>query len=145
MWLDDSAQIPVSPARVEAILLREAWCLWSIDCEDSFVGVASLYEPDLARGVARYSIVIGDKACWGRGLGTAVTERVMAHAFHALGLRKVVSDILEPNAAARAVHERAGFAEEGRLRQDAWRGGEWVDRILLSLLHDEWRQRDSSA
>ncbi|MFQ5763363.1 MAG: GNAT family N-acetyltransferase [Rhodospirillales bacterium] len=143
-WLDDSAQVAVSPARVEAILLREAWCLWSIECEDTFVGVASLYEPDLARGVARYSIVIGDRKYWGQGLGTAVTRQVMAHAFMALGLRKVVSDILEPNTAARVIHERAGFAEEGRLRQNAWRDGEWVDCILMSLLHQEWRQRNSS-
>jgi RimJ/RimL family protein N-acetyltransferase len=31
-----------------------------------------------------------------------------------------------------------GFVEEGRLRADAWRDGEWVDRIVLSILADDW-------
>lgn len=142
MWLDDSAQIPVSAARVEALLLRDAWCLWCIDCEGSFVGVTSLYEPDMTRGMARFSIVIGDRACWNRGLGTAVLDRVLEHAFISIGLRKIESEILEPNKAAQVIHERAGFVKEGQLRQDSWRRGKWVDRIILSLLREEWLERN---
>ncbi len=145
VWLDDTAQVPVSAARVEAIILREAWCLWSIECEGSFVGVTSFYGPDLVRGTARYSIVIGDKKYWGRGLGTAVIARATNHAFTTLGLRKIESDILEPNKGALIIHQRAGFVEEGRLRQDAWRRGKWVDRILLSILKTEWLERNRSA
>lgn len=145
VWLDDSAQVPLSAARVEAILLREAWCLWSIDCEGSFVGVTSLYTPDLARGTARYSIVIGDPKYWGRGLGTAIVEKVIDHGFTSLGLRKIESDVLEPNKGALIIHRRAGFVEEGRLRQDAWRRGQWVDRVLLSIVKGEWLERNPSA
>lgn len=144
VWLDDSAQTPIPTARVEAILLSEAWCLWSIECENAFVGVTSLYEPDLARGIARYSIVIGDKAYWGRGLGTAAIGQVMTHAFESLGLRRIESEILEPNKAAQAIHERAGFVEEGRMRQHSWRQGQWVDCVLMSLLHDEWLEQNAS-
>lgn len=139
VWLDNSAQVPIPPSRVEAILLHEAWCLWSIECDGRFVGVTSLYGPDLGRGQARFSIVLGDPEVWGRGLGTEVTRRVVDHAFRNLGLHKVSSDYLEPNAASRAIHERVGFVEEGRLREDAWRQGRWVDRILLSLLASEWK------
>jgi RimJ/RimL family protein N-acetyltransferase len=138
VWLDDSAQVPVPASRVEAILLHEAWCLWSIDCDGRFVGVTSLYSPDLRRGMARFSIVLGDTEVWGRGLGTAVTRQVVEHAFRDLGLHKVNSDYLAPNAASQAIHERVGFVEEGRLREDAWRQGRWVDRVLLSLLASEW-------
>lgn len=144
VWLDDSAQVPMTTARVESILLNEAWCLWSIECENSFVGVTSLYEPNKARGAARNSIVIGDRKYWGRGLGAAVVRQVMAHAFGCLGLRKIESDILEPNKAALVIHERAGFVEEGRLRKDAWRRGQWVDCVLMSLLHEEWLEKNSS-
>ena len=137
VWLDESAQVPIAPSRVEMILLHEAWCLWSIECEERFVGVTSLYAPDLGRGQARFSIVLGDAKMWGRGLGTAVTRQVVDFAFRNLGLHKVNSDYLEPNAASRAIHERVGFVEEGRLREDAWRQGRWVDRILLSILARE--------
>lgn len=136
-WLDESAQVPIAPSRVEAILLHEAWCLWAIETDGRFVGVTSLYAPDLGRCQARFSIVLGDSKMWGRGLGTAVTRRVVDHAFRNLGLHKVNSDYLAPNAASRVIHERAGFVEEGRLREDAWRQGRWVDRILLSILASE--------
>lgn len=140
IWLDDSAQRPLSTGRVESLLLREGWCLWSIEAAGAFVGVASLYEPDLARGTARYSIVIGDKRHWNRGLGTAVTAAVITHGFTDLGLRKIVSDYLAPNVASARIHERCGFVVEGRLRDDAWRQGRWVDRIWLSILRSEWQR-----
>lgn len=143
VWLDESAQVPIPPSRVEAILLHEAWCLWAIESDGRFVGVTSLYAPDLARGQARFSIVLGDPKTWGRGLGTAVTRRVVDHAFGNLGLHKVNSDYLAPNAASRAIHERVGFVEEGRLREDSWRQGRWVDRILLSLLASEHKDAAS--
>lgn len=34
--------------------------------------------------------------------------------------------------------DRAGFVEDGRLRQVAWRLGQWVDQVLVSILRDEW-------
>ncbi|MCZ6860917.1 MAG: GNAT family protein [Alphaproteobacteria bacterium] len=139
VWLDDTAQVPISSARVEAILLREAWCLWALEHEGRFIGVTSLYEPDLARGCARFSVVIGEREAWGKGLGSIATRNVAAHAFENLGLRKIISDYLEPNIASKKIHQRAGFVVEGRLREDAWRQGRWVDRIVLSLLAGEWR------
>ncbi|MDH3234889.1 MAG: GNAT family N-acetyltransferase [Alphaproteobacteria bacterium] len=138
VWLDDTVQRPVPATRVEAILLHEAWSLWSIDCEGRFVGVASLYEPDLVLGAARFSIVLGDKRVWGKGLGTAITREVLHRAFSEQGLRKIKSDYLVPNVASKVLHERVGFVEEGRLRDDAWRRGEWVDRVLLSFLSREY-------
>lgn len=137
-WLDDSAQTPMSTGEVEALLLRNAWCLWSVDFESRFVGVTSFYEPDLRRGTARFSIVLGDRDCWGKGLGTAVTAQAVDHAFNRLGLRKIESDYLAPHAASRTIHERNGFVEEGTLRADAWRDGQWIDRVVVSLLREEW-------
>jgi len=139
LWLDDRAQRPISPAVVESILFTEAWCLWSLDVDEVFVGVASLYEPDWSHGVARFSIVIGDKRCWGRGIGTAVLGQVLEHAFKDLGLRKVNSDYLVPHEASRRIHAHHRFVIEGVLREDAWRQGRWVDRELVSLLRTEYR------
>ena len=140
IWLDDSAQRPLSTGRVESLLLREGWCLWSIEADGAFVGVASLYEPDLARGAARFSIVIGDKTQWNRGLGTSVTAAVLAHGFTELGLHKIESDYIAPNVASARIHDRCGFTVEGRFRDDAWRQGRWVDRIWLSVLRSEWER-----
>jgi RimJ/RimL family protein N-acetyltransferase len=140
LWLDERAQRGMAAAEVESILFREAWCLWSIECESRFIGVTSLYEPDLTRGCARFAIVIGDKSCWGQGIGGAALKRVLDHGFTALGLRKINSDYFTPHVASRRMHERAGFVFEGRLREDAWRQGRWVDRDLVSLLRKEYQQ-----
>lgn len=139
LWLDDVSQRPLSTARVESILLREAWCLWAIEADGVLIGVTSLYEPDMARQAARLSIVVGDRRYWGRGVGTAAVVQVLDTAFSRLGLRKVTSDYLSPNDAAATLHARAGFTVEGSLREDAWRDGRWVDRVFASVLAGEHR------
>ncbi len=136
-WLDDDAQRPVIFSDVEAFAYRNTWATWSVDCGGDFVGLAGFSNFDAARGVGRFYIVLGDEAFWGKGLGTAVAKRVVEVGFVDLGLRKISSDYLAPNAAAAKVHERAGFAIDGRLRDDAWRQGRWVDRVLASILRDE--------
>lgn len=140
VWLEDRCQRPLVEAEVAAFLLGEAWCRWAIECDGAFAGVTGLHYPDHSWGAARFFIVIGRRDMWSRGLGTGVIQAVVHHGFATLGLRKITSDYLEPNHGSRVIHERAGFAIEGRLREDAWRQSRWVDRILLSL-----RRRDYLA
>jgi len=138
VWLEDRCQRPVPEADVAGFLLGGAWCRWAIECEGAFAGVTGLHYPDFSWGAARFFIVIGDKRFWGRGLGGGAIKAVVSHGFMALGLRKITSDYLEPNHGSRTIHERAGFTVEGRLREDAWRQDRWVDRILLSLLREDY-------
>jgi len=138
LWLDDRCQRPVLEVEVAAFLLGDAWCRWAIECDGAFAGVTGLNYPDHSWGAARFFIVIGRKELWNRGLGTAVIKAVVRHGFVNLGLRKITSDYLEPNHGSRVIHERAGFAIEGHLREDAWRQSHWVDRILLSLLRQDY-------
>lgn len=35
---------------------------------------------------------------------------------------------------------RAGFTQEGRLRQAAWVNGEFVDEVILGLLAVDWKR-----
>jgi RimJ/RimL family protein N-acetyltransferase len=148
LWLDDICQRPLTLQQVEAFVFQNIWCRWAIECDGSFAGLAGL-EPTQVRGdTARFFIVVGRRELWRRGLGTTVLGKVVHEAFHTLGLRRVVSDYLEPNLASAVIHRRNGFTEEGRIRQDAWRSGRWVDRILLSMLRDEYLARhanDASA
>lgn len=144
-WLDDVCQRPLTLQQVEAFVFHGIWCRWAIECDGAFTGLAGL-EPNPLRGdTARFFIVVGRRELWGRGLGTIVLAKVLHEAFYTLGLRRVVSDYLQPNLGSAVIHRRNGFVEEGRIRQDAWRGGHWVDRILLSVLRDEYLARDASA
>ena len=112
----------------------------AIECDGVFAGLTGLEDYDATRGTARFFIVIGQRALWGKGLGEAVIRRVLEHGFHGLGLRKIVSDFMAPKPGSRRIHERAGFKPEGCARQDSWRQGEWVDRIYVALLRDEFER-----
>ncbi len=143
IWLDDSAQLPVGPAQVEKLLLHDAWAIWAISVDGRFAGVTSLYDPNPLTGTAYLSIVLGEQRHWGQGLGNDIVREVLHRGFTQLGLRKICSEILAPNGAALALHRRIGFHEDGVLRQDAWRRGKWVDRIVMSLLRDEFEDENN--
>jgi RimJ/RimL family protein N-acetyltransferase len=140
-WLDDFCQRPLTLAQVEALMFQDIWCRWAIECEGGFAGLTGLEPARGAAGTARHFIVIGRRDLWRRGIGTDVLGKVLHHAFHVLGLRRVASDYLEPNQASDIIHRRNGFVAEGRLREDSWRDGRWVDRILVSVLRDEYLTR----
>ena len=138
IWLEDRCQRPIPFHYTQAFVLGEAWCRLAIECEGRFVGMAGLEDYDAANGVARFFVVVGDRALSNRGLGTAVARSLVSRGFHELGLRKIVSNYLAPNVASRIVHARAGFTEEGVQRKVAWRRGAWVDQVLVSILREEW-------
>jgi RimJ/RimL family protein N-acetyltransferase len=140
-WLDDVCQRPLTFHQAEAFIFQDFWCRWAIECDGIFTGLTGLELVRTSTGTARLFIVIGRPELWRHGIGTAVLGQVLHQAFHVLGLRRIASDYLEPNLASAVIHERNGFREEGRLRQDAWRDGRWVDRILLSILRDEYFER----
>jgi len=142
-WLDDGCQRPVPAWRVESFLFRDAFAVWAIEVEGRIAGVAGFSDPDLARGIAREFIVLGNPLLWGQGLGRAVLTNVIELGFHRLGLRKINADCLAPNQAALTIHRHAGFHEEGRLRADAWRNGAWVDRVLFSVLREDGKTPDA--
>ncbi|MCB1735989.1 MAG: GNAT family N-acetyltransferase [Gammaproteobacteria bacterium] len=131
-WLDDWYQQPRSLLELETVMFTGWACVWAIEVDGRFVGVSGFSELDKGRGVGRFFIVIGETELWGKRLGGLVAADVIRRGFDELGLRKVVSDYLAPNVASEQLHRRLGFVEEGVLRADSWRRGEYVDRVLLA-------------
>lgn len=73
----------------------------------------------------------------GRGVGRSLVGACLAWA-RASGAHKIALQVWPHNAAARALYERFGFAEEGYLRRH-WRrrNGETWDAVIMGLLVDE--------
>lgn len=137
IWLEDVCQQPLSYQQVKNFIMSPAWYRRAIEYNGAFIGLTGLEEPDLTRKVARFFVVIGDPSIWGKGLGEHVLRTVANEGFATLGLRKIISNYMEPNIASRIIHERVGFKVEGQLRQDVWRDDHWVDQVLVSLLPEE--------
>lgn len=106
---------------------------------NAFVGYAMLNESDPMNKKCQAGIVIGDKTRWGQGIGSVVARELARIAFTEGGLHRVLAVASERNRGSISCFKRAGYREEGRLRDANLRDGEHFDLVLLSLLEPEWR------
>lgn len=74
------------------------------------------------------------KPYWGRGIMTAVVQRVCQHAFEEFGLVKITAHIFPHNPASARVLEKCGFQEEGFLRKHFLKDGQFIDARLFGLV-----------
>jgi RimJ/RimL family protein N-acetyltransferase len=74
------------------------------------------------------------KPFWGRGIMTAVVQRVCQHAFVEFGLVKIIAHVHPHNSASVRVLEKCGFQEEGFLRKHHLKDGKFIDARLFALL-----------
>jgi UDP-4-amino-4,6-dideoxy-N-acetyl-beta-L-altrosamine N-acetyltransferase len=74
-----------------------------------------------------------------KGSGTKLGQAALAHAFKDLGLHKVCGQAIESNAASIAFHQKLGFIEEGRLREQQRIGDRYHTLFCFGLLAKDWR------
>lgn len=87
---------------------------------------------------AEFSILIGDKTAWHKGIGTEVTRQMLHYAFRKLSLRKVSLGVLTENLNARKMYVGLGFKVEGWLRKHALVEGQPMGVIRMGLLREEY-------
>lgn len=75
---------------------------------------------------------------WGRGYTTEAAAAVIAHAFEALGLRRVCAHHFARNPASGRVMQKIGMAREGCQRQHVRKGDRFEDIVLYGILREEW-------
>ena len=91
------------------------------------------------------SLLVGDPARWGQGLGADMLHTILDACFGGWGIHRVEVRVEAGNARALALYCRCGFREEGRLRQAAYLDGQYADIVLLALLAPEWERSTTSA
>ena len=70
---------------------------------------------------------------WGRGLGTAVAQAIVAFGFQELGLHRIWATCRPQNVASARVLEKAGLKCEGYLRENKRIRGTWTDSYLYAI------------
>ena len=117
--------------------------IWVIadKASDLCLGHVGLYNIDHRIRKAEYAIMIGDKASWGRGLGSKVSRYVIDYAFDHLNLHRIELEVLSINARAVKLYLKLGFQQEGILRDAQYRSGSYIDVVRMGLLEHErnWR------
>jgi RimJ/RimL family protein N-acetyltransferase len=107
---------------------------------NALIGYAGLTGISRTNRSGEYFIFIGEKAQWGRGVGTAVTKQVLNLAFTRLQLNRVMLTVSEGNTGGLRAYAKAGFVLEGRLREAACRAGVFHDKLVLAVLKADWQR-----
>lgn len=76
----------------------------------------------------------------GKGLGTSIYNGVLKYLFGHLNVHRVWLCVLETNPRARSLYRKVGFKNEGRYRDAVFRGGRYIDYVIMSILSDEWKR-----
>lgn len=100
--------------------------------DDAHIGNVKL-TIDKNHGFADIGIIIGDKACWGRGFAPEVLKLVKDYSFKKLKLRKLVAEVYSSNKGSLKAFKKAGFIIEGKRKMQYLHNGRCVDAVFLGL------------
>jgi RimJ/RimL family protein N-acetyltransferase len=98
------------------------------------IGTAGLVSINHLHRTAELGIGIGERDCWGRGLGTEATRLVVDYAFHVLGLHNVMLRVFSYNERAIRAYQKVGFKEIGRRREAQRVGPHAYDVVFMDCL-----------
>lgn len=113
----------------------------AIQFEGRIVGFVQLAEIDTYEKRAFLGIVIGEKALWGRGIGSTAIRLLLDYAFTVRGLERVSAEVYGFNQRSMRLMERVGFQKEGVLRQYEIHNGARQDLHLYGFLKPEFYQK----
>jgi L-phenylalanine/L-methionine N-acetyltransferase len=118
-------------SRIEGRLTDPNMHVLVAELEEKVVGYASL---SVSGGRRRFTggigIMVHDDYV-GKGIGRALMEPLLHLADNFLGLKRVELDVMVDNPAAIHLYESLGFEREGVMRSANFRGGVFVDLLMM--------------
>jgi RimJ/RimL family protein N-acetyltransferase len=137
-----SPPLPLSLEEVEARDKRwleerhtdSAW--FAIDVAGELIGICGLHAIDQYQQRADVGIRIG-KEFWGKGYGQDAVRTVVDYGFRHLNLVKISLQVLADDERAVGAYLKAGFVEEGRLRDHTWYDGARRDELVMAVRRED--------
>jgi RimJ/RimL family protein N-acetyltransferase len=112
---------------------------WSIiTCEQGFVGTCGLYSHRDIYHSWELRILIFHPDAIGKGIGEEAVKLITAYAFERLNAHRVWAGTHQDNIGMQKCFSRAGYKEEGRLREELYCFGKYADAVRYGILRDEW-------
>lgn len=111
--------------------------------DDRHIGSCGLHQIDWISRKAELGILIGDKSCWNHGYGTESVQLITDYGFRWMNLHRIFLRVHQDNTGGIAAYRRAGFVDEGCMRDETYRDGTFVSTLIMSVLESEWRMRNS--
>ena len=120
-------------------LERQEDVLLAIETADGVhIGNIGLHAIDWQNRSTELGIAIGEKAYWGQGYGTDAIRTLLGLAFHEMNLHRVFLRVDADNARGIRCYEKAGFQREGVSREVVFKGGQYQDQYIMSILESEF-------
>jgi len=108
-----------------------------LDGAVELIGMVSLSGLGPKSRCATLGIALG-RDFLGRGYGSDAMRVIVDYGFRELGLHRIQLGVAPFNPAGVRAYQKAGFTEEGRLRESVLHDGRWYDEILMAILDHEW-------
>ncbi|MDH4157449.1 MAG: GNAT family N-acetyltransferase [candidate division Zixibacteria bacterium] len=145
-YLDDRHFRPVSRARAKEQFdarrnAEDVMSLAVLSRQDGrFMGLTELYGIDYYERKCYWGLILGE-GYRRQGYGTEIAELIMKYVFDDLGFNRLKSYTHSGNTGSMQFHKSLGFVQEGRLRQEFFFGGEYVDGLDYAILRGEYFSR----
>lgn len=107
---------------------------------NAMVGTAQLTDMHAINRAAEFSIAIGEKEYWNKGAGHTAIQMIIQHGFQDLNLHRIYLRVLARNVRAIHLYKKAGFLQEGILRQSLYKQGVFEDEWMMAMLKEDYIQ-----
>lgn len=105
--------------------------------ENELVGMGELHVRSRLQRQGEIAYIVHPRV-WGRGVGTAIGQHLLARGFGELGLHRIYATCDPRNLASSRVLGKLGMTHEGRHRHTALIRDGWRDSEIFSILEGEW-------
>jgi RimJ/RimL family protein N-acetyltransferase len=119
---------------------RKDRAYFAIEVDGELIGEAGLHRIDHFSRACELGIGIG-REFWGKGFGQDAVRTLVEYAFEHLNMNRVGLYVLAEDPRAVGAYRKAGFVEEGRIRQHAWVRGRYEDELVMAILREDWTPR----
>lgn len=104
------------------------------------VGIFQIRQIEPRFSTAEWGFALGS-AFWGTGMFVDCARLVADFAFDVLDTHRLEARAAVANGRGNGALRKIGAVQEGVLRKSFFRNGEYLDQVLWTILHDDWRSR----
>jgi ribosomal-protein-serine acetyltransferase len=142
-WVDSNVSVEQTKSFIQSTLeafARNEGIQLGLYVNGQIAGCIGLHQLDWANRKTSIGYWLGSEF-QGGGRMTSACRAVVDYVFRELNLNRVEILAAERNVKSRAIPERLGFVQEGRIRQAERLNGRYVDHIVYGMLREEWAGR----
>lgn len=107
--------------------------------EGKYIGGCGVNSVDWKNSNVVIGIFIGDQGYWSHGYGSDALQLLIRFIFNEMNIHKIKLEVYSFNKRAIRCYEKCGFKQEGILREEIFKNGQYYDKWVMGLLRSEWK------